>query len=207
MIPGLIGKKVGMTRIFNEDGTSSPVTLIEVGPCTVIQVKTQDTDGYQAVQIGFDEVPKRKVTKPLQGHFLKAGAALFRTLREFPTEAVTDYTVGDTINVADIFKVNTKVKVQGVSKGAGFAGAMKRHGFKGAGASHGQEKVHRKPMSAGATDAARVFKGKRSPGHMGNHLVTTRNLIVLKIDSAKNLIAVKGPVPGKKDGTVIIENL
>jgi large subunit ribosomal protein L3 len=207
MIPGLIGKKVGMTRIYHEDGTSSPVTLIECGPCVVTQVKTQDSDGYGAVQLGFDEAAKRKVTKPLQGHFKKAGTALFRNLREFRTDSPDEYKVGDTIKVADIFQENARVKVCGKSKGAGFAGGMKRHGFHGAGASHGQEKVHRRPMSAGSTDAARVFRGKRSPGHMGDARVTTRNLKVLKIDSERNLIAVMGPVPGKKDGLVIIENI
>jgi large subunit ribosomal protein L3 len=207
MIPGLIGKKVGMTRIFNEDGTSSPVTLILVGPCTVTQVKTEETDGYTAVQLGFDDKPKRKVTKPMQGHFKKSGTGLFRTVREFRTDTPEEYKVGDTVSVGDIFQENVRVKVRGKSKGAGFAGGMKRHGFHGAPASHGAEKVHRKPMSAGSTDAARVFKGKRSPGHMGNANVTTRNLKVLKIDTEKNLIAVMGPVPGKRDGLVIIENL
>lgn len=208
MIPGIIGKKIGMTRIITEEGVMIPVTLIQAGPCTITQVKSQDNDGYTAVQLGFqEEASKNRVTKPLQGHFKKAGSSMFRILREFHTAADAEHKAGDVLNVNDVFAENEKIKVRGISKGAGFAGGMKRHGFKGSPASHGAEKVHRRPMSAGATDAARVFKGKRSPGQMGSEQVTIRNLTVIKIDAERNLLAVRGAVPGKPNGTLILEKL
>ena len=206
MIPGIIGKKIGMTKIYDKNGNAVSVTLLEAGPVTVTQVKTVETDGYTSVQVGWNETPERKVTQPLIGHFKKAGTACFRKLREFRMAATDGIKVGDVINVADLFKEETKIKVRGTSKGCGFAGGMKRHGFHGSSKTHGAEKVHRRPMSGGATDAARVFRGKRGPGRMGGTQVTVRNLSVVYVDGEKNLIAVKGAVPGKKNSTVILEN-
>lgn len=207
MISGIIGKKVGMTQIFDKDGNTIPVTLIEAGPCAITQVKTVETDGYCAIQVGYEPVKDSKVSKPLTGHFKKAGAGSFRILREFRVSSTADMKAGDSINAADLIKENTKIKVRGTSKGCGFAGGMKRHNFNGSPASHGAEKVHRRPMSANGTDAARVFKGKRAPGHMGDAAVTVRNLLVVKVDGEKNLVAVRGAVPGKKNSTVILENM
>jgi len=183
MITGLIGKKLGMTRIFDRDGNVVPVTLLEVGPCTVIQVKNKSgADGYNAVQLGFQPAKPERVNKPMTGHFKKAGLkTAFKTLAEFRADKVDDLKVGDEITADGIFKENTKVKVIGTSIGKGFAGAMKKHHFHGSPDSHGAEKVHRRPMSAGATDAQRVFKGKRSPGHMGNISVTVRNLLIVRM--------------------------
>ena len=207
MITGIIGKKIGMTRIFTKDGVMVPVTLIQAGPCTITQIKTEDTDGYAAVQLGFDETPDKKFSKPIQGHFKKQGTKAFRTLREFRIDAPGELKVGDEVTVDALLQENGKIKVRGISKGCGFAGAMKRHGFHGSNASHGAEKVHRRPMSAGSTDAARVFKGKRSPGRMGSQQVSVKNLTVVKIDAEKHLVAVKGAVPGKPNGTLILEKL
>ncbi len=183
MISGLIGKKLGMTRIFDDKGNVIPVTLLEVGPCTVVQVKSSSgKDGYGAVQLGFEPKKLEKVNKPYAGHFKKAGIkTAFRHLCEFRTAKEEALAVGDELTAEQVFKENTIVKVQGTSIGRGFAGGMKRHGFHGSPSSHGAEKVHRRPMSAGSTDAQRVFKGKRSPGHMGDQSVTIRNLKLVKI--------------------------
>ena len=205
MVRGLICRKIGMTRIYNDKGNIVPVTLVEAGPCTVSAVRTEEADGYNAVQLGFLPVVESKLNEPMKGLFKKRGISPFKILREFRTEKPSELKVGDSVTV-DIFKENTKVKVVGVSKGAGFAGAVKRHGFFGAPMSHGASKVHRKPMSAGATDAARVFKGKRSPGHMGDHRVTVRNLTVVTVDAERNLLALKGAVPGKKNSILIVHN-
>lgn len=183
MITGLIGKKLGMTRIFDKNGDVIPVTILEMGPCTVTQIKEKGgKDRYNAVQLGFQPVKIEKATKPMAGHFRKAGLkSAFRVLAEFRTDKVDDMNVGDQLTAEEIFKENTKVKVIGTSIGRGFAGCVKMYHFRGSPGSHGAEKVHRKPMSAGATDAQRVFKGKRSPGHMGNKQVTTSNLTIVRI--------------------------
>lgn len=207
MIPGIIGKKIGMTQIYNKDGNTESITLLEAGPCTIVQVKTEKTDGYNALQVGYGAIKEKAVTQPLAGHFKKQGTGPFKMLREFRVDTVEGYKAGDVVMVGDLFKENTRIKVRGTSKGCGFAGGMKRHNFSGSAKSHGAEKVHRRPMSAGATDAARVFKGKRAPGHMGDANVTVRNLMIVKIDAEKNLVAVRGSVPGKKNSTVVLENL
>ncbi len=183
MVSGLIGKKLGMTRIFDKNGNVIPVTLIEVGPCTITQIKTKDgKEKYNAVQMGFQPAKMEKMNKPMAGKFKKAGVkTAFKVLREFRTEQIDDVKVGDELTAEMIFKENTKVKVVGTSIGRGFAGGMKRHNFRGSEDSHGAEKVHRRPMSGGATDAQRVFKGKRGPGHMGAARVTVRNLDLVRI--------------------------
>jgi large subunit ribosomal protein L3 len=183
MVSGLIGKKLGMTRIFDTNGNVISVTLVEVGPCTVTQIKKADgKEGYNAIQLGFDSVKIEKANQPMAGHFKKAGVKnAFKVLREFRTDTVADLKLGDELTAEMIFKENSIVKIIGTSIGRGFAGGMKRHGFHGSEDSHGAEKVHRRPMSAGATDAQRVFKGKRSPGHMGNCRVTARNLELVRI--------------------------
>ncbi len=183
MIPGLIGKKLGMTRVFDSKGNVIPVTLVEMGPCTVVKIKqTSGKDGYDSIQMGYQPIRMSRLNKPSAGHFKKAGFKDgFKVLKEFRVDGTDDVKVGDVITAEQIFKEDTRVKVIGTSIGRGFAGAMKRHGFHGAEASHGAEKVHRRPMSAGSTDAARVFKGKRGPGHMGNAQVTYKNIEIVKI--------------------------
>ena len=183
MVNALIGRKMGMTCVYDESGARTPVTLIEVGPCTVVQVKKAGgKGGGDAVQIGFQPVKLDKLTKPMQGHFRKAGMKEgFRHLREVPTDNADELQPGAVLTADQVFKEQTRVKVTGTGIGKGFAGAMKRHGFHGSPASHGASKVHRRPMSAGATDAARIFKGKRSPGQMGNQQVTIGRLEIVKI--------------------------
>lgn len=205
VVIGLIGRKIGMTRMFTESGHAQGVTLLEVGPCVVTDVRTKEKHGYEAVQLGYEEVKEHRASKPMRRAFKKKGTPCFRVLREVRVEEPgKNYKVGDRVT-AEIFSEKSKVKVVGTSKGCGFAGAMKRWGFHGAPASHGTSKVHRKPQSAGATDAARVFKGKRSPGRMGNERVTALNLEVAHIDAEKNIVAVKGAVPGKRKSLVIVQ--
>lgn len=206
MVSGMIGKKLGMTRIYDEGGNTIPVTLIELGPCTVAAVRTKEKDGYSAVQLGFEPMADKKVNKPMAGLFKKRGIGAFKVLREFRMENDPEHKVGDQITVDSVFKEKEIVKVVGTSKGAGFAGGVKKHGFFGAPMSHGASKVHRKPMSAGATDAARVFKGKRGPGHMGAARVTALNLTVVIVDAEKHLLAVRGSVPGKPNSIVIVRS-
>jgi large subunit ribosomal protein L3 len=183
MIPGLIGKKLGMSRIFDKDGNVIPVTLIEMGPCIVTQIKSKaGKDGYNAVQLGFQPVKMEKANMPMAGKFKKVELkTAFKVLSEVRTEEIDGINVGDEITAEQVFKENAKVKVVGTSIGKGFAGAMKMYHFHGSPRSHGAEKVHRRPMSAGATDAQRVFKGKRGPGRMGFKQVTTRNMVVVRI--------------------------
>ncbi len=183
MVKGLIGRKLGMTRIFDKEGYNIPVTLLEVGPCTVVQIKSGDGgDGYNSVQLGFQPVKADKLNKPMKGHFRKACKdGGFKVLREFLMDGTPDLEVGTEITAEDVFKESALVKVTGTSSGKGFAGAMKRHGFHGGPASHGAKRVHRRPMSAGATDAARIFKGKKSPGHMGNVQVTQKSCRIVRI--------------------------
>ncbi len=200
---GIIGKKLGMTQIFSELGESVAVTVIEAEPSVVIQKKTRDIDGYDAVQLGFGRVKRKNVTKALQGHFNKADKGLFRLLREFRT-ASNAYELGQELKV-DLFKVGDYVDVSGTSKGKGFAGVVKRHGFSGGRATHGSM-FHRAPGSIGASaDPSRVFKGKKLPGHMGSERVTIQNVIVWAVRPEQNLILVKGAVPGGKNGIVLIK--
>lgn len=202
---GLIGKKLGMTQLFWEDGSVIPVTVIEAGPCVVIQKKTEKTDGYNAVQMGFERAKEKKVTMPLKGHFKKADKGFFRVLKEFRTDAPDSYEVGQELK-ADIYRVGDYVDVIGTTKGRGFAGVVKRYGFKGGPDTHGSM-FHRAPGSVGASaDPSRVFKGKRLPGHMGSERQTVQNLMVLGIRAESNQILLKGSVPGSKNSIVLIRD-
>jgi len=205
MVNGLLGRKLGMTRVFTEDGRWVNVTLVEAGPCTVIQKKTQDTDGYDAVQVGFGEVKATRLKKPQHGHFEKAGQALKRVLKEFRVTPDSGLSVGDEIR-SDIFKAGDRVDVSGTSKGKGFAGVIKRHGFKGGPGGHGSH-FHRAPGSIGqSADPSKVYKGKRLPGRMGNNCRTTQNLEIVRVDEEKNLILLRGPVPGANGGMVVVKH-
>lgn len=200
----LLGKKLGMTRVFADDGTICPVTVLSVGPCPIVQIKTEEKEGYNALQVAYDEVPERKVTKPLKGHFDKAGKGNFRHLSECRLENVAEYEVGQELT-CDLFATGEKVKVSGTSKGKGFQGPMKRWNFKGLRASHGAEKVHRSTGSIGhATFPGRVFKGKKMPGQMGNAKVTLPNVEIIDVRPEENVIVVKGQIPGPKNGLVMI---
>ena len=200
----LIGKKVGMTQIFDESGKVIPVTVIEAGPCTIAQVKTVETDGYNAVQLGFGDVKERKVNKPEKGHFAKAGVTPKKHLREFRVDSVEGLTVGNELK-ADVFAAGDRVDVQGTSKGKGFQGVIKRHGQSRGPMGHGSM-YHRRPGSMGPTSTpGRVFKGKKLPGHMGVQTVTIQNLDVVAVDTDKNVILVKGSVPGVKGAILKIK--
>lgn len=203
MLNGLLGKKLGMTRVFTEDGRWIEVTLLEAGPCMVVQRKTEAKEGYEAVQLGFGSVKDKNVTKPMRGHFAKSGVAVQRTLREFRVDKDTELKAGDEIRV-DIFKAGDRVDISGTSKGKGFAGGMKRHGWKGGPGTHGSN-FHRRPGSIGqSADPGHVLKGKTLPGHMGSVKVTTQNLEVVNVDASKNLIVVRGAVPGAPGGVVVL---
>ncbi|HUH66295.1 MAG TPA: 50S ribosomal protein L3 [Syntrophales bacterium] len=198
----LIGRKLGMTQIFGEDGESVPVTVIEAEPSVVIQKKTQASDGYDAVQLGYGRVKQKSINKPLQGHLGKANKGFFRNLREWRT-AAESYEFGQELKV-DLFAVGDYVDVVGTSKGKGFAGVIKRHGFRGGRATHGSM-FHRAPGSIGASaEPSRVLKGKRLPGHMGDARKTVQNLLVMGVRPERNLILVKGSIPGCKNSIVII---
>jgi len=202
---GIIGKKLGMTQIFEESGAVVPVTVVEAGPCPVVQVRTAEKEGYQAVQIGFGQKKASRTTRAEMGHATKAGlAAAPEVLREFSIDEGTTPAVGDQLTV-EMFTVGTRVKVTGTTKGRGFQGVMKRHGFGGGRASHGATRIHRAPGSIGAgTNPSRVIKGKRMPGHMGDAQQTVRNLRVAKVDAERNLIYLRGAVPGPVNGFVFI---
>ena len=224
-LKGILGRKVGMTTVLEEGSVATPVTVIEAGPCYVVRCRTAERDGYEAVQLGFDpfRTPKRRpdhggspikrgrshhrgraeASRPVAGQFKAAGVEPMRKLAEFRVTDLESLAPGTEIT-CEVFSPGDVVKVQGVSKGRGFAGGMRRHHFRGHGASHGA-KIHRTPASAGATDAARVPKGKRSPGQMGNKTVTTLGLRVVAVDAERNLLLVKGSVPGPAGGTVRIE--
>jgi large subunit ribosomal protein L3 len=194
-----------MTRVFTEDGRWINVTLVEAGPCTVIQKKTQDSDGYDAVQVGYGEVKDARLNKPQQGHFKKSGQAPKRMLKEFRVASDSELNVGDEIR-SDIFKAGDRVDVSGTSKGKGFAGVIKRHGFGGGPGGHGSH-FHRAPGSVGqSADPSKVYKGKRLPGRMGNVHRTTQNLEVVRVDEEKNLILLRGPVPGANGGMVVVKH-
>jgi large subunit ribosomal protein L3 len=205
MFKGLIGKKLGMTQVFNEDGLALPVTLIEAGPCYVTQVRNIKKDGYSAIQLGYGEVKAKKLTKGQMGHLEKNKNPLLRYLREFRTSS-TDVKAGDKVDVSQ-FEVGKRVDVVGISKGKGFAGVVKRYHFRGGPKTHGQSDRLRAPGSiAAGTTPGRVFKGKKMPGRMGNERVTSQNVEVVLIDVEKNLIGVNGSVPGPRGGLVVIKD-
>jgi large subunit ribosomal protein L3 len=200
---GILGKKIGMTQIFDENGNVIPVTAIQAGPCSVVQKKTIENDGYESVQMGFGNLKEKSTTKPIKGHFSKANTAPKYYLREFEVENLEEYTVGSEIK-ADLFKVGDRIDVQGVSKGKGFQGVIKRHNQHRGPMGHGSM-YHRRPGSQGAgTNPGRVFKGKKLPGHMGNVNITIQNLDVVAVDVEKNLLLIKGSVPGQKGGLLYI---
>lgn len=200
---GIIGRKVGMMQLFDETGKAIPVTVISAGPCKVTEIRTQEKDGYTAVQMGFGEVKENKVKKPVAGFYKKIKVSPMRVLREFRANDTKGFEVGQEIK-ASIFEVGQYVDVVGTSIGKGFAGGIKRHHFNGGPKTHGSMS-HRKPCSGGATDAARTIKGTRKPGHMGNERVTAQGLKVVRVDDEKNLIIVKGAVPGAKKGLLMIK--
>ena len=203
MHKGIIGKKIGMTQLFDENGMVVPVTVIEAGPCVVVQKKTVESDGYQAVQMGYGEVKVSRLSKPAKGHFEKAGVAPKKTLREFRLDSIEEVNVGDIIK-ADVFAAGDKVDVCGISKGKGYAGVIKRWNLHSLKATHGTGPVARHAGSNGSIDGARVFKGKKLPGHLGAERVTVQNLSIVKVDAENNLIAVKGAIPGAKGGIVVL---
>ena len=205
MKKALIGKKVGMTQIFDENGTVIPVTVIEAGPCVVAQVKTIENDGYEAVQLGFGEVKENKLNKPVKGHFAKANVPAKKHLREFRLDSIEGIKVGDELK-AGVFAEGEKIDVQGTSKGKGFQGVIKRHGQHRGPMGHGSM-YHRRPGLMGSTSTpGRVFKGKKLPGHMGHKTVTIQNLEVVRVDLDKNVILVKGSIPGAKNSIVKIKD-
>ncbi|WBL17733.1 MULTISPECIES: 50S ribosomal protein L3 [Citricoccus] len=203
-IKGLLGTKLGMTQVWDDANNVIPVTVVKAEPNVITQLRNEETDGYTAVQIAYGQIDPRKVTKPLAGHFEKAGVTPRRHVVEIRTADAADYTLGQDLTV-EIFEAGQKVDVTANSKGKGFAGAMKRHGFAGVGASHGQHKNHRKPGSVGgAATPGRVFKGQRMPGRMGNARTTTQNLTLHGIDVENNLLLIKGAVPGPKGRIVLV---
>ena len=206
MTKGIIGKKIGMTQIFDEVGNVIPVTVIEAGPCPVCQIKTKETDGYNAVQLGFEDLSEKKTNKPLAGHFKKAGVSAKKHLKEFRFDDISVYNVGDVIT-ADKFEQGDKVDVVGITKGHGYTGAVKRWNNHILRMTHGTGPIHRQVGSMGANSTpSRVFKNKKMAGQYGNERVTVQNLCVAKVDAEKNIIAVKGAVPGARGGIVFIRN-
>lgn len=197
----ILGRKVGMTSVFTDDGRYVPVTVIAAGPCTVVERRTKEKHGYEAVALGFDLVQKRRLTRALAGHFKRSGVAPARHVREFRND-IDGIEVGSTITVA-AFEPGDRVDVVGISKGHGFSGGIKRHNFSGGGASHGSM-IHRQPASNGDTNAGRTVKGSRRPGHYGVDRTTLQNLEVVKADAERNLLLLRGPVPGAKNGLVIV---
>ncbi len=205
MVDTILGRKIGMTQVFDDRGEVIPVSVIEAGPCIVTQLKSVESDGYTAVQVGFGEIRPRLVNKPKTGHFEKAGVDPLRHLREIRTDEISEYKLGDAIKV-DIFAPGMRVKVTGTSKGKGFAGVVKRFHFHGGDMTHGSM-IHRKPQSGGATDAARTFKGTRKPGQMGNKQVSVRGLRIVRVDADKNILLIEGAVPGANGGLLTIQRL
>jgi large subunit ribosomal protein L3 len=203
MLTGILGTKLGMTRLFTDDGRWIEVTVVEAGPCTVVQRKTKDTDGYDAVQLGFGDVKESRCNKPTLGHFKKSGAEPRRTLKEFRVAGDMEIELGSEIK-ADIFETGDRVDVSGTSKGRGFAGVIKRHGFAGGPGGHGSH-FHRAPGSVGqSADPAKVYKNKKLPGQYGNKKVTVQNLEVVNVDAEKNLLMIRGNVPGAKGGLITV---
>ena len=205
MKKAIIGKKVGMTQIFDESGKVIPVTVVEAGPCVVTQKKTVETDGYEAVQLGYGEVAEKKLSNPEAGHLKKAGVAPKKHLKEFKLENAAEMNVGDEIK-ADTFVAGDMIDVTGISKGHGYQGVVKRHGAGRVDMTHGGGPVHRHAGSMGALDAARIFKGKIGAGQMGNEQVTIENLEIVKVDAELNMIVIRGAIPGPKGGLVYIRN-
>ena len=204
MIQGILGKKLGMTQVFVADGRRIPVTVVEAGPCTVVQKKTESTDGYNALQVGFEAKKSHRVNKPMMGHFKKADQGAFAALRELAADNVDEYQVGDQVTCDSVFKAGDIVDVTGTSKGKGFQGVIKRWGFSGGRATHGS-KFHRAPVSIGmSASPARVHRGKKMPGQMGNARVTQQNLEIVEVRADQNLILVKGAIPGPNQGLVLI---
>jgi large subunit ribosomal protein L3 len=202
----IVATKVGMTQVWNEDGHIVPVTMLRVQPCRVVQIKTQERDGYSALQVTYGQRDARKLTMPKAGHFAAAGVDPGETLVELRLDDVSAYEVGQEL-AADVFAAGDLVDITGVSKGKGFAGVMKRHGFGGLPASHGAHRVHRKPGAIGAcATPARVFKGQRMAGRMGNERVTTQNLVVVESDPEREIVLIRGSVPGPKQSTVLIKD-
>ncbi|GAB3646311.1 large ribosomal subunit protein uL3 [Glycomyces tarimensis] len=205
-IKGILGTKLGMTQVWDENGRAVPVTVVQAGPNVISQIRKPDVDGYSAVQLGFGDVKLKNVTKPIQGHFEKAGVAPRRHLVELRTSDAADYELGQTID-ASIFEAGDLVDVTGTTKGKGFAGVMKRHGFSGLGASHGTHKVHRAPGSiGGCATPGRVFKGMRMAGRMGGARHTTQNLRIQAVDAERGLLLIVGAVPGPKNGLVLVRS-
>lgn len=204
-VKGILGTKLGMTQIFDEENRVIPVTVVEAGPCVVTQIRTVETDGYNAIQIAYGEIDPRKANKPATGHFAKAGVTPRRHVAEIRMDDVSGYELGQDVTV-DIFEGITFVDVTGTSKGKGYAGGMKRHGFAGQGAAHGNQAAHRRVGGIGAcATPGRVFKGTRMAGRMGNDRVTTQNLKVQKIDAEANLLIIKGAIPGVRGGLVTVK--
>ncbi len=204
MKKAIIGKKIGMTQIFEETGKVVPVTVVEAGPCVVVQKKTMENDGYESIQLGFGDVKANKVIKPLAGHFKKHNVAPKKTLKEFRLADINVYNEGDIVK-ADTFAVGDAVDVSGTSKGKGFSGTIKRYNGHRLKETHGSGPVHRHAGSMGAcSDPSRIYKGKKMPGQLGNEKVTVQNLEIVKIDVENNLIAIKGAIPGPKGGVVTI---
>jgi large subunit ribosomal protein L3 len=203
---GILGEKLGMTQVFDENNRIVPVTVVKAGPCVVTQIRTQEKDGYTAVQLAYGQIDPRKVTKPVAGHFKAADVTPRRHLIELRTEAIADYTVGQEIG-ADVFADGALVDVSGTTKGKGTAGVMKRHGFKGLGAGHGTQRKHRAPGSiGGCSTPGRVFKGLRMAGRMGHERQTTQSLVVYKVDAERGLLLIKGAIPGPKGGLVLVRS-
>ena len=204
-LAALLGEKVGMTRIFDDKARAIPVTVIKAGPCRVTQIRTVENDGYTAVQIAYGDIPPRKVNKPAAGHFAKAGVEPARHLVEVRVDDINGFELGQELRVGDLFEAGGKADVTGVSKGKGFQGVMKRHNFRGQGASHGTHKVHRSPGAIGAcATPARVFRGTKLPGRMGGDRTTVLNLLVVGVDDERNLLVVQGAVPGPRGGLVFV---
>jgi large subunit ribosomal protein L3 len=204
-VNALIGEKLGMTQLFDEESRTIPVTVVKVGPCRVVQVKTVETDGYDAIQISYRELDARKVNKPMAGHFAKANVPPARHLIEVRVPDASEYKVGQEINVSDVLEVGQKADVAGLSKGKGFAGVMKRHNFAGQSASHGVHRVHRAPGAIGAcATPARVFKGMPMAGRMGGEQTTVLNLDIVKVDAERGLAMLRGAVPGNKGSVVVV---
>jgi large subunit ribosomal protein L3 len=203
MLKGIIGRKLGMTQVFGESGDVTPITVIEAGPCAIVQIKTKEKEGYNALQLGFLEKKPQRVNRPLTGHFHKSGRGPYYVLKEFPVDELGEYTIGQEITL-EAFTVGGFVDVIGTSKGKGFAGVIKRHGFRGAPGSHGTHEYFRHGGSIGTSATpSRTFKGKRMPGHLGNSRITAQNLRIVDIKPENNLLLVKGAVPGSVNSIVI----
>jgi len=204
-VKAMLGEKLGMTQIFDDENRVVPVTIIKAGPISITQIKTEESDGYTAIQVAYKELPERHVNRPTAGHFAKSVVAPAKHVIEIRVDDVSEFSLGQEFTVSDLFEVGQKIDVAGVTKGKGFAGVMKRHNFKGQPASHGAHRVHRAPGAIGAcATPARVHKGKRMPGRMGGDTRTAMNLTVAKIDEERGLLMVRGAVPGNKRGIVMV---